>query len=655
MKNDMLCDKLLLTVIAIALLIMNLSVWIFNPMMGLVHLFIISSIIFILVFSRREKSLEISKTVDFIVNFFNRNIKAILKNLPIALVVVHKSDVKNVVFYSDTFGSEFLNQKDICMFGEQGIISNKKLDNLCHNGTLELDFDGKKYEIIAKNISDFLFVYFKDNTECKNLKQKYMNSRPCVGYIFVDNKDELKNESTDEENLKLTFEVEDSLKKWSLANSGIFEKISDGMYMVFFEEKDIKNVIKNKFNILNDIHKIKIDSSRFVTISGGVGVGANTLNESRNWAKDALNMSLGRGGDQITIKNGKKYDFFGGTSQGIEKRSKVRTRVAARAILERINNADLILIMGHKFSDYDSVGASVGLWSVCKKGQNKNCFIILNRAQTLSQELVDYVENNIQDKIFISEEEAKNIITDNTFLIIVDTHREKFLECEKIYNLCNNVAVIDHHRMSVDKISNAIVFFHEPFASSTCEIVSEMVQYMGDKNLGKVETEALMAGIMLDTKNFSLKAGVRTFEAAAYLKRKGADNVKVKKLFSDSLNSYKLKSKIVENTEIYENCAMSVVEFPAENIKVECAQVADELLNIKGVRASFVIFGDDNVVNISARSMGDINVQVIMENFGGGGHQTMAAAQIKNKSIVEVKQELMKLIKDDNLKSNEGN
>jgi c-di-AMP phosphodiesterase-like protein len=351
-------------------------------------------------------------------------------------------------------------------------------------------------------------------------------------------------------------------------------------------------------------------------------------------------MALGRGGDQVAIKQGETYSFFGGTSKGTEKRDKVRTRVIASTLSDHIKESDQVIIMGHKYSDLDSLGASVGLWSAILKGQNRKASIVIDRESTLAGVLIETMEASGNMDMFINENEALNIITEKTLLIIVDTQCEDFIESQKLFKAAKKIVVIDHHRMMVGRIKNAVVFYHEPCASSASEMVTELIQYLGD-TLSKLDSEALLAGIMLDTKTFISKTGVRTFEAAAFLKRKDADTMQAKKFFAHSMDTYKEKYRLISSASIFDGYAVATADDSYSNIRLVAAQAADELLDIKGVRSSFVLYPFDGGVSISARSLGDINVQLVMEQLGGGGHQTMAGAQIKDCGIEEARDKLL--------------
>lgn len=489
-------------------------------------------------------------------------------------------------------------------------------------------------------------VYFIDDNTYKTNSDEYVASRPVVGIVAFDNKDELERETDNSEAIQVTVAVEQAIVKWVSSTRGFYKKMSGGRYVVVMEERDIKRFIDEKFRILDDIRAIRIHDRMNATVSMGIGHCGASFKENEQWARQALDMALGRGGDQVAIKKADSYQFFGGVSKGIEKRDKVRTRVIAATLTNHINNSSNVIIMGHRFSDLDSVGSCIGMWSAVVKGLHKNAYILINRQQTLAKSLVASFEKAGFESIFKSEDEALDLLDDHSLLIIVDTHSPNFLESKTIYERCNRVVVIDHHRMMVNHIDKALVFYHEPSASSASEMTAELVQYLGHDSLSRLESEALLSGIMLDTKNFVLRTGVRTFEAAAYLRSNGADTVEVKRLFSNSIDTYKVKYKLVSEAEIFNYCAIASADEDIPDIRIASAQAADELLGIENVKASFVMYKTGKTVNISARSLGDLNVQVIMEQLGGGGHQTMAACQLENTGIAEARERLVSIISE---------
>lgn len=648
MKGSGISLKTIFYIICVALITVNLSLWPISSILALIHLAIMSVIIMLSVITFRYNKNRVFDVSRNLKEFFDSNTGEILEAVPMPVVIVNSSKINNILFYNSQFKKSFFDRGYCSANNFDKIFPKDVCETIFEKDQINLTVGSDEYRVYIRKFYEFIILYFETETLYCNLKQKYLESRLCVGYLFFDNQEELKQSIADEKVLHISLSVEDTLQKWISSVCGAFEKISDGKYIAIFEEKYLKKFISEKFNILEKIHKLKADENKCATVSMGISRGFSSIEEAKNEATGALYMALGRGGDQVAIKNKNSYEFFGGTSGGLEKRSKVRTRVVARDLLGKIDSADKVLLMGHKFSDFDSVGSAVALRGICAKASGKESRVVLNKSQTLALNLVEYLEfhsGKTGDKIFVTPEQARNMVTPNTLLIILDTHSFGFLEDTEVYQKCNNVVVIDHHRMNVEKISNTLIFFHEPFASSTCEMVAEMVQYMNDRYVKNYEADALLAGIMLDTKNFSLKTGMRTFEAAAYLKKKGADVGEVKRMFANSLDSYKLRYKIIEKSRIIGNCAVAAVDFEDRNLRLACAQAADELLNIKNVKASFVLFQNDGIINISSRSMGDINVQVIMEKFGGGGHQTMAAAQVNDgSSLDEVKQKLTELI-----------
>ena len=525
-------------------------------------------------------------------------------------------------------------------------LSNENVDTIFEKNGTDTQYNDRWYITFAVRHEYGSIVYFIDDNDYKVNSDEYESSRPVVAIVAFDNKDELERETDNSEAIKITVEVEQEIVKWVGSTKGLYKKISGGRYVVVMEERDIKRFIDEKFKILDDIRTIKINDRLYATISIGIGRGGNTFKENELWARQALDMALGRGGDQAAIKKNDSYKFFGGVSKGVEKRDKVKTRVIAATLTNHINNSSNVIIMGHRFSDLDSVGSCIGMWSAVVKGLNKNAYILINRQQTLAKSLVTSFEKAGFDSIFKTEDEALDLLDEHSLVIIVDTHNPNFVESKEVYERSDRVVVIDHHRMMVNHIDKALVFFHEPYASSASEMTAELVQYLGHNSLSRLESEALLSGIMLDTKNFVLRTGVRTFEAAAYLKGNGADTVEVKRLFSNSIDTYKVKYKLVSEAEIFNYCAIASADEDIPDIRIASAQAADELLGIENVKASFVIYKTGKTVNISARSLGDMNVQVIMEQLGGGGHQMMAACQLENTGIAEARERLVGIISE---------
>ena len=487
-------------------------------------------------------------------------------------------------------------------------------------------------------------LYFFDDHDLKVYAKEYFDSRPWVLLMVIDNFSELFVDAKENERSKTMGEIEHIIETFAEENCGLLKKLDKDRYIAVIEDRYMRQIEASRFQVLDQIRGITAGDRISATMSIGVGSKEGSLHESESLARQALDMALGRGGDQAAVKLRDGYEFFGGVSKGVEKRNKVRTRIVANAITEIVQTSQNILVMGHRFADLDCVGAAVGLCAGLRN-MGHNASIVLDQGRSLAQSLVVKMKEEGLGELFISPEDALERLAADTLLFVVDTHVKTLLESTTVYAGCRNVVVIDHHRKMVDHIDDAIIFFHEPYASSACEMVAELVQYLGEnQKIAPAEASAMLSGIMLDTKNFTLRTGVRTFEAAAYLRRMGADTVEVRKLFASNMESYQQKAQLVAAAQAYRGCAIACTEKEMADMRIIASQAADELLNISGVEASFLLFKVGNGVNLSARSMGTVNVQIIMESMGGGGHQTMAAAQLTEITMEETCQRLRQAI-----------
>ncbi len=524
----------------------------------------------------------------------------------------------------------------------------KTFRQVMEEGGTGVAFGDREYTVYGAKTEAGYILYFVDDTYFKSISREYRERRPVVCLAVFDNREELARDSLGGEESRITAEVEAVLRNWALEEmEGFIRRLSNGKYLIITDDAHVEEAKQKRFRVLDQVREIKNSKNNMsATVSIGIGRGADTAAESERWARQAMDMALGRGGDQVAVmQGGDTYEFFGGLSKGVEKRDKVRTRVIAATLSDHLAASDRVFIMGHTNSDLDSVGSAVGMWAAICKGLEKQANIVINRNQTLASALVDLVDQAYEGEgVFISPMEALQCATERSLLIVVDTHSVNYVENRELLEKVPRVVVIDHHRMMVTHIKNALIFYHEPYASSASEMVTELVQYIKSSAIDGVDATALLAGIMLDTKNFVLKTGVRTFEASAYLRRRGADTVMVKKLFSNTLESYKRKSQLVSGAELYKGCAIATSSWEFEDMRVAAAQAADELLTIQGVKASFVLYQVGVDVSISARSLGDVNVQLLLEEFGGGGHFTMAGAQIRNRTIGEVRRALLKAL-----------
>lgn len=565
---------------------------------------------------------------------------------PMSSVIL--SDSGEIIWYNDNFKDIVLNSnKDIFGYNIESIIS-KDIRALLENQGSVITYDNSHYEVFCienKGHGNTIYVmYFLDITDLYNTSIEAVKTKPVIMLVLIDNYDESIGNENEGNKVRLISEVQMAVQSFVDETSGFIRKIEHDKYLIMIEKQSLEEIIAKRFDILDKTREITTERHVPVTLSIGIAEVENTLLKAERDARQALDMALGRGGDQAAIKNESGYEFFGGFSKGVEKRTKVKTRMVASAMVELVKASDNVLVMGHKFADLDCLGSAIGIAKACECMQ-KQVNIVLDARRNLAGCLVKRLnENNLQNLVILPELVIDKI-TDKTLLIIVDTHTDLLVESPQVYKKCKQVVVIDHHRKMVNHIDNAVIFYHEPYASSASEMVTELVQYFGENcKLTSLEAEALLSGIMLDTRNFVIKTGVRTFEAAAYLRRLGADTVEVRKLFASTMDSYQRKTRIVASAEIYKECAIAFCDFTSDDLRIVAPQSADELLNISGVKASFVLYEQNDAINISARSMGALNVQVIMEKMGGGGHHTMAAAQVPNAAMDKVRQTLLEII-----------
>ena len=467
-------------------------------------------------------------------------------------------------------------------------------------------------------------LILNDETALRKIENEYKASRPGYMIFSVDGYDDVFSDMLDSESARLLERINRTIEGMIARGTGFLRRVANGRYIAVVEERQLEQFAQQGYEVLDKIRAL--EPSINLSISIGIGRRAPTLHAAQEMAVQALDMAQGRGGDQAAEMTPDGFTFYGGVSHGVEKRSKVRSRIVAEALVELIKAADHVVIMGHRMSDLDAIGSAEGVLRICKIC-DVPAVIAVKREATLAASLINAFEDAGQEDDFIDPRSALSIITKETLCIVVDTYQVGQVECKEILEKCGKIAVIDHHRKGVGYIENAVLVCHEPYASSASELVTELLQYVGsrDDKPTRIEAEGLLAGIMLDTRNFSLHTGVRTFEAAAALRRYGAETERAWSLFDVSLTEYNAKAGLVAKAQMYKGCAIVLSgELPAE-AQVAVPQAANDLLSIEGVQASFVAVQAGSLVKISARSMGQVNVQVVMESLGGGGHQTMAA------------------------------
>ena len=648
--------KIYLIIIAVILLILC----IIQPLAIIPSIIAFVLIVIYTIWTNQKRKAEISEHINELTLNIDKAAQSTIINSPFPLVVLETNG--NIIWKSSKFIKEFANV-DIGNYLNDIIKELKiKLEKPEENNTSvseRMKIGEKTYKIIGeytkikdrehKNTQEYMAtIYFLDETDYIELLQKYNNSKVCMGIVVIDNYEELMQRATEEEKLSLTSRIEKSTYNWINKYNGVGIKSERDTYICVFEQEYVEKIKEDKFEILDEIKEIKTQDKLQSTLSIAISEDGETNLEKYKSAKAVIDIALGRGGDQAIIKQGGKYYFFGGRTQEVEKRTKVKARIVAEALQELMHVASNIIIMGHTNSDIDAMGSAMGVYRIAKFLEKEVYIVNETNGTSLDNFINDLKENEEYKDVLIDKSTALNKINQDSLLVVVDTDKRNYVEVPELLEKTDKIVVIDHHRRGTDYIENAILTFHEVYASSACELVTELIEYSeNDIKLTTFEVEALYAGIMMDTKNFTFKTGVRTFEAAAYLRKCGVDIIKVKKWFQSDLETYNKISEIVAKSEIIDgNIAISIYDKEDADANITCAKAADELLTISNITASFVIGKMGEQICISGRSIGDINVQLILEKLGGGGHITVAGAQIEGMTQEEVKQELINRINE---------
>jgi c-di-AMP phosphodiesterase-like protein len=564
---------------------------------------------------------------------------------PIAAAVVDSKS--KIIWFNRRFSEDFPGS------AVYGADLENIVDSIPEDGkSLSVQVGRRVFNLYALNDSELRLLYLIDITRRVLLETAIREEKPVVMVLCVDGYAEMLDSLAESERARVLVGIDKLLEDYMSATTGIIKKTGTDRITVIMEQRHADLLIADKVPLLDKAREISVSERQNVSLSIGIGLTGKTLAESERFARQALEMAQGRGGDQAAIKTDDGFNFFGGVSRGVEKQNRVRTRVIAGSLIELAESSDAVYIMGHKNSDLDSIGSSAGL-TAAMRSLGRKAYAVADVASSLAGEMIAKIEDG-GERMFITPAAARSAFTDNSLLVVTDTHNPKLVEDAELLNKAKKIVVIDHHRKMVGYISNAIIFFHEVYASSASEMVTELIQYFGSAGrLTPVQAEALLAGIMLDTKNFTLKTGVRTFEAAAYLRKLGADTVDVRMMFSNTLDNYRLRMTLINTAVLHKKCAILGRDEPGEQLRLIAPQAADEMLNVRGVDASFVLYAVNNspVVYVSARSFGSINVQIIMEALGGGGHQTMAGAQLYNTTMEQARARVIETI-DQFLKEN---
>ena len=648
--------KIYLVIIAILLII----ICFIKPACIIPAIIIYIAIFVYTMWTDNKRKAELSEHIKELNFNVDKASKRTLINSPFPLLMAETSG--NIIWKNAKFIQEF-NDVDINKYLSQlikeihlEIENNEKIKN--NKISTDYVIEKRIYKIIGeyikldakkgdKNNKEYMLtLYFLDETEKESLQEELEQSKVCVGVVKIDNYEEMMQRIDEEDQSQIIAKIEKNIYEWANEFKGILVKIERDTFVLICERQDIEKLEDDKFSILDTIKGINMPEKVQATLSISISCdGDNNYQKYKN-AKEGIDIALGRGGDQVIVKDGGNYIFFGGRTEELEKRTKVKARSVAQALEEIMMDSENILIMGHSNGDIDSMGSALGLYRLART-LNKEAYVVNETSgMSLYKFMESLKEENIYDNVLISKSKALELVSSKSLVIVVDTNRKNYVEVPELLDKTSKVAVIDHHRMSTDYIENPILSFSEVYASSAAELVTELIVYSkNDIKLTNIEVEALYAGIMMDTKNFTFKTGVRTFEAAAYLRRCGVDIIKVKKWFQSDLETYNTVSEIVAGAEVvYNSIAVATYDNKNENANIICAKAADTLLTIGDINASFVIGVRGEKTFISGRSMGDINVQLILEKMGGGGHITVAGAQMEGMSIDEVKRELLSKI-----------
>ncbi len=640
----------------VIILILLLGICWQNKMLIIPSIIIYALILGYTYFANNKRKSEISETLQDLTLTVDSAAKTSLINSPFPLIILETDG--NVVWKSSKFATEF-EDIDINTFVNDLVydlkeeIKNKK-DKTDKSILRNIQVNKRQYRMVGKFVNSkrysknekdeyMAIIYFIDETENIKLQKEYNDSKSCVGIIMIDNYEENMQMLESEEKAQYIAEIDKVIYEWTNETNGILIKSDRDRYIYIFEQRYLEKIKEDKFSLLDKIKELDPKQKVQFTLSIAISNEGEVDKDKFKSAQTAMDIVLGRGGDQAVVRQNDIYKFFGGRAQEVEKRTKVKARVVAHALENLIKESSKVMVMGHMNPDIDAMGSAIGIYRLAKS-LDKNAYIISSNTASLQNFRESLTEEPEYEDVIISKEVAEENIDEDTLLVVVDTHKVNYVESEEVLKKASKIVIIDHHRRSADYIENATLTFQEVYASSAAELVTELLQYAEvNVELKKIEAEALYAGIMMDTKSFTFKTGVRTFEAAAYLRKCGVDIIRVKKWFQSDLESFNKIADIVRKAEIVnDSIAIALCDGEkSKDISLLCAKAADELLTISDVTASFVLGDTGEKVCISGRSIGDINVQVILEKLGGGGHITLAGAQVEGMTLEEVKQELI--------------
>ncbi len=651
--------KIYLAIILVLLIIMCVE----NNKLIITSIIVYLAIVGYTYYANRKRKSEISETLQDLTLTVDSAAKTSLINSPFPLIIMETDG--NIIWKSSKFNSEFMDvdinsyMNDLSIELRSDIESREDKKN--RDIVRQITIGNRIYKIIGRYV-DFknkdrdkkgkkeymIILHFIDDTENVKLQKEYKDSKSCVGIIMVDNYEETIRGLDASEKPIVTAEIDKKMYDWASLTNGVLIKSDRDRYVYLFEQRYLETLKEDKFSILDKIKEIDTKEKVQFTLSIAVSNEGLTDKQKYESAQGAMGVVLGRGGDQAVIRENEIYKFFGGRAEEVEKRTKVKARVVAHALENLIKESKKVMIMGHNNPDMDSIGSCMGIYRLAKT-LDTNAYIVSSEdvpaLKAFNRELD---KDSEYEDVIINKEVAMENVDEDTLLVVVDTHKVNYVDAPELLKEVKKIVIVDHHRRSADYIENATLMFQEVYASSAAELVTELLQYAETKiNLKTIEAESLYAGIMMDTKNFTFKTGVRTFEAAAYLRRCGVDIIRVKKWFQSDLKSFNTIADIVKRADIVNTTiAISIYDKTSKEASLICAKAADELLTISDITASFVLGNTGEKICISGRSIGDINVQVILEKLGGGGHITLAGAQVEGMTIEETKQELINRINE---------
>lgn len=643
--------------LGVLLCIIDLSIWFFDYRAGiLLTCFTILYISIIMFLLHHNKPIILNELISFATEYGQIQRK-LLRELELPYVLL--DDSGKVIWTNKAFEQVVHKRKGYkksitTLFPE---MTRDKLPSDVNDSEIQISYEGSEFiakcrKVSLKDMAEnsdiispegydgyLIAVYLFDETALKIALRENDDQSLAVGLLYLDNYEEALESVEEVRRSLLTALIDRKINKYISTLDGISKKIEKDKYLIILRKRAVMQLQSNKFDILEEVKTVNIGNEMAVTISIGIGLDGLTYSQNYEFARTAIDLALGRGGDQAVVKTSEQITYYGGKSQQIEKNTRVKARVKAHALKEIITSKDRVLIMGHRMADVDSFGAAVGIYRIARTLDRK-AHIVLNDVTTSVQPLRDLFMNleEYEEDMLVSSEHALDLAGIGSVLVVVDVNKPSITECPELLKVCKSIVVLDHHRQGVETIENATLSYVEAYASSTCEMVTEILQYITDGiKVKSDEADCLYSGIMIDTNNFMTKTGVRTFEAAAYLRRAGADVTRVRKLFRDNVNEYKAKADAVSQAEIFRN-AYAISTCTSDDIQsptVVGAQAANELLNIKGIKASFILTEYQGLIYVSARSIDEVNVQIIMERLGGGGHMNVAGCQMEGLSLTE--------------------